>query len=161
MAPWSAFACGALIVPDLQCGGLFSRRDDLENFLDHLARVLAGHRLTERLLDAINDVALGLKRLALRVQLDVSLLELRDCYAHLLLDRRQSLRGCSRLYCGDLDRTFELSDPDRVAGPLSIQRRLRLGKLVLQLGDRPRVLVVERSRELLERPNRFLSRATL
>src|SRR5712672_2470468 len=106
IAPCSAFSRGAPIFSDLERGGLFSRCHDLKHFLDHFLRVLARHRFLERLLDPVDNVALGLQRLTLGVQLDVSFLELGNRDPDLLLDRRQSLRRCPRLHGRDLDRPF-------------------------------------------------------
>src|SRR3954453_7117197 len=118
MAPWSALAGGALIVSSLERGGLLSRSHDLEDFLDHFPRVMALHRFAQSLLDPIDDVALGLERFALGVQLNVGFLELGDRDPYLLLHRRQSLRGRPRLDRGDLDRPLQLSDPYRITGSL-------------------------------------------
>ena len=117
---------------------MLSRRDDLQHLFDHLARILSGHGFAQGLLDLIDNVALGLERFPLRVKLHVSFLQLRHCYSHLLLDRRQPLRGNSRLHSCDFDRALQLGYANRVTGSLSADRCPSFGELPLQLAYRGR-----------------------
>ena len=140
---------------------MLSRRDDLQHFLDHLARILARHGVAKRLFHPVDDVALVLEGLALGVELDVRLLQLCHGNAHLLLDRRQALGSRARLDGGDFDRPLELRNSNGVSGALPVQRRLRLCQLALELGDGARVLGVESPRQLLERAHGLFSGAAL
>ena len=68
------------------------RRDYLKHLFENLARVGAtGGSLAQGLLDLVDDIALVLKRLTLRVQLNVRLLQLRHRDANLLFDPLSAL----------------------------------------------------------------------
>ena len=73
------------------------------------------------------------------MKLYVRLFQLRNGHPHLLLHRGQPFGGRARFNGGNLYRSLELRDANRIVTSLPVQRRPRFGKLALEILKRSRV----------------------